>query len=135
MNIAQILLSAANIIKILGDLGTPVPVSIVNTAAKAIPIISAVQNISVSPPMNLVQTVNDFATIAATIAPIGIAAADSEIQTILGEVSKYAASIANLQAGQAVIVGSSMISINGKTEKVSLAMFIEGGAAAQSLGL
>ncbi len=134
LNIPQILASAANVINVLSGAGVAIPATVVNTAAKALPIISAVQNV-VANPSNVAQDVADLAAIAATIAPTGVAAADTEIQTILGEVSKYTQDLANLEAGQAVVVASSSISLNGKVQKLTLAIFVEGGAAAQSLGL
>jgi hypothetical protein len=135
MNAGKILASAANAANLLALAGVPIPPAILTTINKAIPVISAVQDITAHPPTGISVAVSDLATIAGSLQSTGLTSADAEVQTILAEVSKYFASINNFASGQAAVVLTYNVSIEGVNKKAYVVTLIEGGAAAQSLGL
>jgi hypothetical protein len=129
MNVTQILASAANAANLLSLAGVPINPAILTTINKALPVISAVQNITAHPPTSI------SATVAGSLQSTGLASADVEVQTILAEVSKYSASIKNFESGQASVVITYNVSVEGVNKKAYVVTFLEGGPAAQSLGL
>jgi hypothetical protein len=135
MNVTQILASAANAANLLSLAGVPINPAILTTINKALPVISAVQNITAHPPTSISAAVNDLATVAGSLQSTGLASADVEVQTILAEVSKYSASIKNFESGQASVVITYNVSVEGVNKKAYVVTFLEGGPAAQSLGL
>lgn len=135
MNATQVLASAGNAANLLALAGVPIPAPILETVNKALPVVSLVQTIVQKPPQNVTDAVNDLAAVASKIEATGIAGADAEIQAILNEVGKYNASLKDFETGQAVTVLTYTASVNGEQKKAHLVTFLDGGPAAQALGL
>lgn len=135
MNATQVMASASNAANLLALAGVPIPAPILNTINKALPVVSAVQSIVQQPPQNVTEAVDDLAVVASTIESTGVAAADAEIQAIQGEVNKYKASKKDFESGQALMMFTYTVSVNGENRKAHVATFLDGGPAAQVLGL
>lgn len=127
--------SASNAANLLALAGVPIPAPILSTINKALPVVSAVQSIVQQPPTSLTEAVNDLAVVASTIEATGVAGADAEIQAIQGEVNKYKASKKDFESGQAWTLFTYTVSVNGENRKAHVTTFLDGGPAAQVLGL
>lgn len=136
MNILSIFEEAAAAISTLAAAGVPIPPALTTTLTKATTVVSTVQNIAANPPHNALAVVSDIAAVAAAIPTnTGMAGADSSIAKIIGELQTYETWRKNIESGQVGVDFSAPYSVNGVEKKLITVSFLEGGTAAQSLGL
>jgi len=132
MNAIPVLSAAAQAMELLAAAGLPIPTGLVNTAEKALPLITAA-----SQPLTISNAANDLATVAAALAPTGHASADAFVATIVKWATSYNALRHNIESGQLGILASAEYPflVNGVQRKVYIGAFLDNSKIAQDEGL